>query len=310
VFKEGVTTLVRARQNKKIRLGVIYSTFYDLDLMKESIDSVRPVADFIVNINQHTGFNGKSEPEINKELIPELQQMVNHWVTYTPKTGDKGEGMLAKLNIGLEILRNNSCTHCLIMSADERHKSNELLQDLERMIEIDARTVFHPIKAYYFDKQHYFIDTYYKASLYTIDDRNFERTTSDVLCDPLVRMRQDKYFISQNFMHHHTFLKDSYGNKLTNSVRALHKYDGMMQQIYDRLMTWKPGNNALVFSNDLERNGKVILKEFQLSEVPKPKLAICMVFWKRPEITEYTFKYYQQLKEKIADRIELQLIAC
>jgi hypothetical protein len=83
----------------------------------------------------------------------------------------------------------------------------------------------------------------------------------------------------------------------------------MMDQIYERLMRWQEGDKALVFSNDMERNGKVILKEVELTKVVN-KLAVNVVFWQRPEITEYTFKYYQDLKKRLSGEIELILCAC
>ena len=134
------------------------------------------------------------------------------------------------------------------------------------MYDNNIDTLYSPIYSYYYDENHYFKDTYFVASVFKIDNRRFEVTKSSVLVDPLRKMNEGIYKISEMYMHHYTYLKNSFSNKINNSV-ALTTDDSYitigMKKIYDYLMLWSEGNEAFVFANDI-KNGGIILTKVKL----------------------------------------------
>jgi len=299
-------------EKSEMKIGAVYNTFYDLDMMESSIASIREVVDYIVVVHQRIGFNGQQEEAGNQNYLDKIN--ADKIIYYTDIVNkDKRIGMLEKANVGLQELKRVGCDYYVLMSPDVRVKKDSLKKDIEYMQSNNIDTCYYPIKAYYYDEKHYFIDSYYAAQIYKIDEREFGINNSSVLCDPLTKMQEREYFISENHVHHYTFLKNHYGKKLNNSIRAIgdNKASCDMKLIYDHLMSWKEGDSALVFTNDMSRNGKVILAEKQLETVKDIyKLAICIPFYKREKITRYVFGYYQDLKYRLRSKVDLLLIAC
>jgi len=81
-----------------------------------------------------------------------------------------------------------------------------------------------------------------------------------------------------------------------------------MLQIYNHLQQWKEGDKALVFQNDMSRNGRVILSKVELTVKPKIKIAVCIPIYKRHEVTEYTLNKISEIKNDISSIIELIVI--
>jgi GT2 family glycosyltransferase len=296
--------------NKKTKIGAIYTTFYDLDMIEKSINSLRLVVDYIVMVHQKVGFNGTTEPDFNNEIIERLinKGLINDIIYFEGK--DISTGMIEKFNLGLEYVKNNNCDFVITLAPDMRYNASDIKSEIINMTEENIETLYMPLKAYYYDEKHYFIDSYYYRAIYKVNNRIFERTKSSVLCDPCAKMREDNFKISEFYCHHYTFLKDKYSNKLNNSIRctAVYRHKVEMQQIYDRLLNWKEGETALVFTNDMKLNGKVVLAEKELEIKPLNKIAVLIPMWKRPIITNYTFSYYLELKELLKDEMELILI--
>jgi len=294
----------------KNKVGAIYSTFYDLDMIEDSILSIRNAVDYIVVVHQKIGFNGSKEPNFNKGILKRLldNKLVDDIIYY--EGTDAKNGMLEKLNIGLKNIKKNNCDYVIAMSPDENYNAKEINEEIDYMRTNNIDTLYMPIKAYYYDREHYFIDTYFSQTIHKIDDRIYERSNTYYLCDPQKKMKEGNFKLSKYHCHHYTFMKEKYGNKLKNSIRTtVFRHRSDMQQIYDRLQSWKEGEKALVFSNDLKNKGKVILKEIELLKKPLNKIALCIPFYKRHNITSFVFDYYSKLKEELKDEIELILIA-
>jgi hypothetical protein len=299
------------QDKKKIKIGAIYTTFYDIDMLEKSILSIKGAVEYIVVVHQEVGFNGKEQEPENQTILKDLldRKLINDIVYYEGK--DKVSGMIEKNNIGLSYLKNNACNYAMVMAPDMRYSSIGIINDVAEMDKGNIDTLYMPIKAFYYDENHYFIDTYYCQQIHKIDDRKYKLTTSSLLCDPLLKMEERKYKVSNNYILHYTFLKEKYGNKLNNSIRCLNNetIKSQMKQIYDRLQNWKEGKKALVFSNDLENKGKVVLKEVELVKKPLNKIAVLIPFWQRFEITSFVFNHYKSLKEVLKDEMEIILIA-
>lgn len=295
-----------------MKVGLVYTTFYDLELLSDSIQPIRHCIDYVVMVHQKVGFNGMPEPEFNSTLIEKcIQDKVVDKVIYY-SGADVTTGMMDKMNVGLEELKKQGCTHIMGLAPDMTYNTGELKEILTKVKEEDIDTVYFPIKAFYYDKQHYFIDTYYFQGIHKIDNRVFERCTSTYLCDPQAKMQEGKYIMSHYAVLHYTFLRDSYANKLKNSIRSVNSpaRQSDMQRIYDRLINWKEGQKALVFQNDMTRRGKVILSEVDLQVILKNiyTIVICIPIYERPEVTDFTFNYYKTIIDAYKTKINIIVV--
>jgi SAM-dependent methyltransferase len=143
------------------------------------------------------------------------------------------------------------------------------------MYDNNIDTLYSPIYSYYYDENHYFKDTYFVASVLKIDNRKFEVTKSSVLVDSVRKMNEGTYKISEMYMHHYTYLKNSFSVKINNSVASTTDDSYVtisMKKIRDYLMSWSEGDEALVFANDVINGGIILIKIKLLNKLNSMKL--------------------------------------
>lgn len=253
-------SFIKEQSSKKFKVGAAYSTFYGIELLEKSIRSIKPTVDYVVVVHQKKSFSGNAENPDNDKKLKELldNKLIDDLIFYDIDNVVQGS-VLEKRNIGLDYCKKNMCDFIMPMDADERYNKTELLEELNYMYDNDIKTLYSPIYSYYYDEQHYFVDTYYVASAFIIDDRKFEISQSSVLVDPVRKMKEKKYIISTMPMHHFTYLKDSYKHKVHNSILASvdsSLYNKLIK-INNHLQLWKEGTNGLVFTNST--SGDVVL---------------------------------------------------
>jgi hypothetical protein len=252
------------KEYKRFKVGAAYNTFYGLELIEKSIKSIKKYVDYIVIVHQKIGFNGNPEPEENKQILKHLidNKLVDD-VVYYDDNKDIEQGVLNKRNIGLDYCKKNGCTFIMPMDSDERYNIDELITEINFMYDNNIDTLYSPIYSYYYDENHYFKDTYFVASVFKIDNRKFEVTKSSVLVDSVRKMNEGIYKISEMYMHHYTYLKNSFSIKINNSVASTTDDSYItigMKKIRDYLMSWLEGDEALVFANDLVNGGIILIK--------------------------------------------------
>lgn len=251
----------------KIKVGAIYNSFYGLELIEKSIMSIKNVVDYVVLVHQTKSISGEEEPLMNKYIIEYLlKYKIIDEIIYHDNDNDNNTLMntekyiLTKRNIGLQKCINEKCTYILPLDTDELYISEELSKEIDIMQNENIDTLYSKIKAYYYDKNHYFIDTYFVPSVYKVNGRSFQLTKSSVLVDPVRKMIEGKYRFSEIYMHHYTYLKENYYEKVYNRIGSEKQFlfDSSVK-ILNNLITWKEGEKGLVFLNDLNNNGDVIL---------------------------------------------------
>jgi len=247
---------------KKPKIGAIYNSFYGLEQIESSIKSIIGIVDYFVIVHQKIGCNGQKEPKSNAEILDRLAKKYDVVYYENQFNGFDSREILNKRNIGLDLCRENSCEFIIPLDCDEEYNSKMLLSEIKGMIINEIDTLYSPIHSYYYDRNHYFIDTYFVPSVYRVNERNFKFTESSVLCDPVRKMREDKSLISYVPMQHYTYMKDLYKNKIGGSFLST-MGDGQTK-IYNHLQTWKSGQKALVYLNDLNNKGVNYLSEIEL----------------------------------------------
>lgn len=264
-----------------LRVGAAYNTFYGFNLIEKSIDSIRQKVDYIVLVHQRTGLNGKTEePHTDRKITNLLKKKKIDEVVYVDFPNYTNINLLQKFilkkrNIGLEKCIENSCNIIIPMDADECYEMEEFYPELVNMYVDGVDTLYSPIRSYYYDEKHWFLDTYYVPSAIRISpNKKFEQTKSSVLVDPVRKMREGIFRVSNVPMHHYTYLKDSYINKMLKNVASTNpSINENMKKIQSGLENWQEGQDATVFINDLTDHGNVILSKVKLNVIdPNKKL--------------------------------------
>lgn len=255
---------------KKYKVGAIYNTFYGLNMLKESIESIRGVVDHIVVVHQRVSFAGQQEDPTNDEVFEFLlnHNYIDEIIYYDRQPGiDTMVGVITKRNLGLDNCKNNDCNYILTMDTDECYNHTELLSEINRMSIENLQTLYSPIYAYYYNEQYYFVDSYYVPSIYKVDTRKYIiGATSNVLCDPVRKLQEGRYSISTMPMHHLTYLTKNFDDKQTSKLLTdTDKSDFIKIKKY--LKTWKPGEKALVFTNNMNNGGELELALIDLIKI-------------------------------------------
>lgn len=231
-------------KNRKYRVGVCYNTFYGLEQIQSSIDSVYPIIDYIVIVHQCKGFDGQNESEETKRLIAELQKKY----TVVIYSGNEGvhDGVISKRNIGLEHCKRAGCDFVIPLDTDEEYDCAALRKDLDRMWDEGIETLYSPIRTFYYDRKHYFEENYYVGTVYRINGRKFDNSPISLLTDPARKMKEGKYLVSESPMKHYSYMRETYDYKIKNHVMK-GSFAEKFQQAYNYMVNWNDSRPALVF---------------------------------------------------------------
>lgn len=267
---------------EKPKIGAIYNAFYGLQQIEKSINSIKKCVDYFVIVCQHHGIDMKTvEPKINQLVFRRLlNKNIDIDIVYLDPEEDmtgkhniakKHEFILQKRNLGLYYCKKNDCKFIIPLDTDERYDSDLLDKEIKIAIKHNIDTVYSPILSYYSDENYYFEDTYYVPCLYKVDEREFSKTQSSVLADPVRKMEERKYRISKMPMHHYTYTKDNYIEKMNSGLRTSNPdVKTLVEQIGEYLLfEWTEEKEALVFINDLSNGGNTILKYVKLKKNDK-----------------------------------------
>lgn len=258
-------------QKPEIKVGAVYNSFYDLELLETSINSIRSVVKYIVVIHQKISFAGEINPEGSLEILADLVKrgLIDDVVFYENNTAvNKQIGVLEKRNTGLEMCKKNGCEYIMPMDNDECYNAAELSKEIANMEAKGVSTLYSPIHAYYGSEMHYFKDTYFVPSVYKLDERKFELTTTSVLCDPCRKMKEKSFRISEMPMHHLTYMRGHFEKKGVSGFRNS-TYKDLYNHVLNRFNNWQPGDKAAVFANDLTKGGELYVKEVDLITTEK-----------------------------------------
>ena len=248
---------IKFRNNgKRFKIGAVYNTFYGLELIENSINSIRNIVDYIVIVHQKRGFNGEDEPSVNKYILEYLFQhkLIDEIVYYDTFIKNTRNNILEKRNIGLQYCKSNNCDFIIPLDADENYNEYELLNEINYMYDNNIETLYCPIYSYYYDKFHYFEDTYYVPAVYKINNRKFIKTSTSVIIDPLRKMEEGTYKISDSHMHHYSYLKEFYHYKFSSVMSTNITLIDNITQIQEKLHNWKEGDLAYIHKNDKSGN--------------------------------------------------------
>jgi glycosyltransferase involved in cell wall biosynthesis len=253
---------------RKFKVGAVYNTFYGLEFLEKSIESIKNVVDYVVIVHQRKSFSGEIEPSNNDEIINKLKTngYINKVLNYEKYDVDKLDGMIEKRNYGLNVLKELNFDFVLPLDTDEHYNERELISDINKMVSDNLDTCYHGIVAYYYNENNFFIDTYFVPSVYRINDRIFKRgLRTSLLCDPARKMEEKKVLKSKHYMHHLTYMKSSFENKLNSKISLIDKKNTDKFKLSEHLQNWSEGKKGLVYTND--KNGDLILTDVLINKI-------------------------------------------
>lgn len=252
-----------------IKIGACYNSFYNVDLLKKSIESIKNVVHKIYIIHQKVSFAGNLEPEKNEKLLKDLidENYIDEIFYFEENNLDKIDGMIMKRNKGLDLCINNNCEYILTLDNDEFYNDRDLYDHVIMMKKEGIETLFSPILSYYSNDKYFFKENFYVPSIYKIDDRIYRRgVKTSLICDPARKMTQNNYKLSNLFMHHFTYFEESFREKLGNKIMFLDPNKKNFQSVvYEKLSTWSPGKKAHII--DVNKKGENFISEKELYEI-------------------------------------------
>lgn len=111
-----------------MRIGASYNFFDGEEILPYSVKSIRNSVSYIVVVYQEISNYGNNISKEAKKVLKNLldKKMVDDVILYKP--GNIGRGAVnetRKRNIGLQLCRNNKCSHYLTIDADELYDEEE-----------------------------------------------------------------------------------------------------------------------------------------------------------------------------------------
>ena len=232
-------------------IGAIFNSFYDVNLLTKSASILRSHIDFIIVVHQRVSFFGEPEDPNNSDKLNYMldRGIINYLLIIEPNiittSKDFTKEVILKRNKALDICKSMGCDYVLSLDNDEFYEPKGVLSDVKLMSELEIDTLYSKIKSYYCDESHYFIEKYYVPSIFRVDDRSFSKAKSKYLCDPARQMDERRVRLSDNYMHHLTYYKETFKSKGISNPKNIK----MFESISNRLDSWNEGDKALIYSN-------------------------------------------------------------
>lgn len=197
-----------------MKLAAIYNAWDGDEILPYSIEQIRPHVDFIIIVYQTVSNFGESYVP----TLPERGTINLHYQPDLTKSGTFNE--TRKRNLGLDIARNEGCTHFISMDCDELYDGLVFKAWRDRVGDYDGSACkmltyykhpdirLSPLEQYYVP----FISRIYP-------DTRLGSAGYPVLADPTRTISTSKnfYIIDEPIMHHFSWVRADIGRKLRNS---------------------------------------------------------------------------------------------
>lgn len=125
-----------------MRLVAIYNVWHDFDLLRYSVDNIRPLVDGVIIIASTYSNHNEYSP------IPEEWRTDELWCR-EPKFHVPLYSETDKRNYGLEIARKQGYTHFIMLDSDEFYKPDEFLKIKERFLTENLSGIVCPVVVYF-----------------------------------------------------------------------------------------------------------------------------------------------------------------
>ena len=236
-----------------MRLGAAYNLFDGEELLEDSLKSIRSSVDFIIVIYQDISNFGHFSKIDLLSFLNGLKErgLLDDFILYTPDLFMKGHrNEIIKRNLGLEICKENRCTHFLSIDTDEFYKNDQLNYAKELIESKDFDSSACQMKTFYKTPE-WRLDPpeqYYVPFIYKIDERIFNKAVWPIFADPTRRMLPKKLKLfnrDELEMFHYSYVRKDIEIKLKNSSASVN-FSNRINEISKYWDEWVPGTPVLV----------------------------------------------------------------
>lgn len=255
-----------------MKLGISFNVFDGEELLEGAINQIRSEVDYISVVYQTLSNFGQPS---DLGLVPLLNRLkeqgkIDEMVLYTPKDLEGFNNEVAKRNLGLELSRDNKCTHHMSMDTDEYYLLDEFKYMTSKVEKEYADAAYCQMQTYY-KSWDYALDPpeeYYVATIYKIKENAkfvFSYPCS-VLVDPTRRMSKitnPLIFKREEIqMHHGSYIRNNIMTKLLNSS-SRQAFIQDIQRIAKQFRGWKYPEKILWGGQKKELTVKQVKNLFQ-----------------------------------------------
>ena len=250
-----ILTMPKQKIRQAMRLGVSYNLFDGVELLKDSILSIRNNVDHISVVYQRTSNTGMEAKEDITDMLYELvfEGLIDDIVYFIPDL-EKSPAVneLHKRNIGLVNSHNHGCTHHLSMDVDEFYEDQPFKEAKQFLLDNDYDSSACRMLTYYknnatilWPPESYFVSFITKirpGMMYSFMN-NFP-----ALVDPTRRIVPGKFHQFSNTelcMHHFSYIRKDLRSKLYNSSARVNFTNEKIEAVINYFNNWEPGMKAL-----------------------------------------------------------------
>jgi hypothetical protein len=236
-----------------MKLGVSYNVFDGEELLEGSINQIRSEVDYISVVYQTiSNFGDKCDENLIKHLEDlKSKGLVNEIYEFFPSSFNGSSNEKSKRNIGLNLSKNNGCTHHMSMDTDEYYDLEQFKYLKRIMVEGNFDSSACQMMTYYKEpiyrlepKEEYFVSLIFKIR----DGIEFNSVGFPVVVDPTRRMvcgNFKKFTRSEIEMHHMSYVRKNINKKMNNSS-AKGNFQGAIPMLTEYFNKWQFGKKALM----------------------------------------------------------------
>lgn len=238
-----------------MKISASYNVFDGEELLEKSISSIRDSVDFISVVYQtKSNFGNNCSPDL-EDILHDLRDKgdVQELVKYTPKLNLKPHSNeLIKRNIGLNLAKENSCTHHMPIDCDEFYVKKEF-DNAKEIIEGEGwdsaacqMITYYKEPTYRLEpKEEYFVTLPFKINDNTLFVYNLN---FPVLVDPTRRVNTNRCKIFKRDeieMHHMSYVRKDIRSKAENSS-ARCNFENEIDAFVDYFNNYKEGRAMIL----------------------------------------------------------------
>jgi hypothetical protein len=204
-----------------VKLGAIYNVFDGEELLRKSIDQIYNHVDLIIIVWQDVSNFGESYsplPRITKDGIQDLEKVIFYKYVPQLRTGFKNE--INKRQKGIDIAKQNNCTHFIGMDCDEFYDTNEFENAKNNFFNSGASGSACRMWTYFKDPT-YRLDTpegYHVPFIHELKtNTRTGHNTYPFYVDPTRRINETNVIELPIMMHHFSWVRDNIERKVNNS---------------------------------------------------------------------------------------------
>ncbi len=236
------------------RLAACYTVYNGIELLEDSINSIKNNVDEIIIAYQTTSNYG----EINNDFLEWKEKNKEyHYVFFNPSfLGRKDNAKFNEANkhqLLIQKARKLKCTHWFLSATDHLYKHDEVEYVKKEIKKNNYKTTFTKLKTYF--KENYYclqpLEHYYMPFICSTDVNIKYCGWSPVKVDAAIKF--DKKYTYKCFseeeilMHHYSYLRYDIENKLKNAA-AKRNWENKIPYIIDQFNNFKEGDKFFIYN--------------------------------------------------------------